>query len=122
MKLSTAIRIGSALRPQAFGRLFKNGGSCVIGAAFEGAGLNLEDSLDRISNASFIKSKCPACELWNRVKISTVAVIMHLNDKHRWTREAIADLVETLETSDTQSSGTSEGPVEKAEELVEVEK
>lgn len=37
LKLSEAIRIGAKIRPQCFHSLFKNGGSCVLGAAYEGA-------------------------------------------------------------------------------------
>ncbi len=39
IKLSEAIRIGARLRPQCRAEFFKDGGSCVIGAALEGAGL-----------------------------------------------------------------------------------
>ncbi len=38
LKLSEAIRIGSRIRPQAQTCLFRNGGSCVWGAAYEARG------------------------------------------------------------------------------------
>lgn len=37
-KLSEAIRIGSKIRPQCYGYLFKDGASCALGAAWEGLG------------------------------------------------------------------------------------
>lgn len=37
LKLSEAIRIGAKIRPQCFGVAFENGGSCALGAAFEGS-------------------------------------------------------------------------------------
>lgn len=40
-KLSAAIRLGSTFRPQCRGRFFQDGGSCVLGAAYEAiTGLN----------------------------------------------------------------------------------
>src|SRR5260221_4385671 len=42
LRLSDAIRIGARLRPQCVGRLYRYGGSCVIGAAFVGAGWKSE--------------------------------------------------------------------------------
>jgi len=35
LKLSEAIRIGAAKRPQAVGKYFKDGASCALGAAYE---------------------------------------------------------------------------------------
>jgi len=98
MNLSTAIRIGAALRPQAFGTHFKKGGSCVIGAALEGAGFYVYDSgiHQTESNKSFtLLSKeniqCPVCSVegagWKIIS-------MCLNDTHKWTRESIADWIE----------------------------
>ncbi len=37
LKLSDAIRVGAALRPQCTGDLFRSGRSCALGAAYEGA-------------------------------------------------------------------------------------
>jgi hypothetical protein len=40
---------------------------------------------------------CPAC---SRDEMELDRLIAHLNDKHKWTRERIADFVETLEPKD----------------------
>ena len=125
MLLSMAIRIGSALRPQAFGPIFKDGCSCTLGAALEGSNIQ-EYSVSLLSVWKPIRKlffcsnidgdalmKCPGC-----FKETPIIYIIgeHLNDIHKWTREAIADWVEAnLENSD-------EVTVEKVGELVEVGK
>lgn len=95
MKLSEAIRLGSMLHPQGFEELrsyqYDDLGAvigmktCALGAA-QAAGYWLDD-------ICITRLQCPAC--------ATVEwldnLIPHLNDDHRWTREAIADWVETLE-------------------------
>lgn len=43
LKLSEAIRIGARIRPQCFGKFFRDGESCALGAAYEaGIGRALE--------------------------------------------------------------------------------
>lgn len=39
------------------------------------------------------RSECPSCKLFDDVAL----LIPHLNDNHRWTRERIAEFVETIE-------------------------
>ncbi len=45
LKLSEAIRIGAAIRPQAFGDFYFEGKSCVMGAAYEAIGNALGPNL-----------------------------------------------------------------------------
>ncbi len=117
MKLSEAIRLGAMLRPQAFFRLFDrgNGGTCAMGAAADAIG-----ALDHQLNCytSDFKSKrpnewrslfgvnplCPTCAMTHG---SVCEVIVCLNNDQRWSREQIADWVETVEaTLSTTSNGT----------------
>ncbi len=107
MRLSEAIRLGAMLHPQHFGsaRLYDVDadmaiiGTCAIGAAEE-AGYSFWVP-DETLNAN---ARCPQCDCWSRD--TTRALIPHLNDDHRWTREAIADWVELqegLKRADAQS-------------------
>lgn len=99
LKLSEAIRLGAMLKPQSFGsmrsceavpslgdvlglRIIEK--TCAMGAAYE-AGYRSAPYLG--------VSTCPAC-----VHVGPVPyLVMHLNDSHRWTRERIADWVESVE-------------------------
>lgn len=106
MRLSEAIRLGAMLRPvQEFHVLFDpaTGGSCALGAAAEAIGM-----LDTSRYGRYLKGKkapkhwrwlkapraCPQCR--NKYR-DTQDVIIHLNNGHKWTRERIADWIETLE-------------------------
>jgi len=107
MTFSDAIRKGAQQRPQCFARVFRphptaGMASCALGAAVEGtfgetrAGLLL--MLKDVYPRAFIGRRgrsyaCPAC-VASFYTIATGAA--HLNDDHRWTREQIADWVETL--------------------------
>lgn len=42
----------------------------------------------------YVQRSCPAC---HGAAVSVFRLISHLNDTHRWTREAIADWVQTIE-------------------------
>lgn len=103
VKLSEAIREGAKLRPQAFGAFFKNGGSCAEGAAAEAVGCAYNENarwepathlnqhnLYRGVYAALVKAPCPVAGCVRRPNTA------HLNDDHRWTREAIADWLEEL--------------------------
>jgi hypothetical protein len=103
MKLSEAIRLGATLKPQAFDGLDHHGGSCALRAAAEALGLPtdgiyinynlLRELYPYLGKAG---QPCPVCA----TKIGLPSdVIGHLNDKHRWTRERIADFVETIEVA-----------------------
>jgi len=63
LELADAMAAGARQRPQAFGTYFsEDGGSCALGAAYEGA-------------------------YW----LPLNAIILHLNDDHHWTREQIVE-------------------------------
>lgn len=118
MKLSEAIREGARLAPQAFGMMFVKGGTCAIGAAAEHLWMVGKLSMSNPTFASFdhlepffplmtrrgVKLPCH-CKYVNTHDVmmseeyaETVSLfIAHLNDIHRWSREAIAEWVETIE-------------------------
>jgi hypothetical protein len=96
-QLAMAIRSGAAHRPrQSFGEYFDaHGGSCALGAAYEGVYRLPEEvagevphRLDRFFHClENVSKRCPAgC----RKRIPIGAMIVHLNDDHAWSREQIA--------------------------------
>lgn len=105
MRLSEAIRIGAKLRPQTTAGEYiePHGGSCALGAAYEAIADGddvLEDVCDDELEEAFPILRdsepsvaCPSCA--NTVHMSPMGLIVHLNDTHKWTREQIADWVET---------------------------
>lgn len=103
MRLSDAIRAGARLRPQAFGAYRDDGGSCALGAAWEALCLAEGRPVDPCPNLrpwaapleALMHVPCPACGYRHYEN-----QITHLNDRHRWTREAIADWVATQEATD----------------------
>jgi hypothetical protein len=109
MKLSEAIRLGSMLKRQGFGSsAFDPDRSCVllaacdaIGEAHNNAGIvALYESHWRWAAA---KAKCPECQFDGNGHFSVTGISAHLNDDHRWTRERIADWVESVERQQEQS-------------------
>lgn len=107
MKLSEALRLGAMIRSQAFGQYFDGVGSCAAGAAAEALGLRIDilssGAIDEFcANTKFDTvlnevQYCPACRLNVATALSGEGVMVHLNDYHHWTREAIADWIEGLE-------------------------
>jgi hypothetical protein len=100
MTLSDAIRLGSMIRPQAFEWLFSDGGSCALGAALEATGTEyrancfMEDAMNSMpAEWQMGATVCPACPACS----SRILIITHLNDSHKWTREAIAAWLETVD-------------------------
>ena len=96
MKLSEAIRLGSMIRPQGFYSLMQGGKSCALGAAIEAtleAGESKSSTVYKIWPWVYTSQYCPVCIMY----LSSTQAITHLNDIHRWTRERIADWVETIE-------------------------
>lgn len=96
MRLSEAIRLGAMMRPQAFGHYsLQHKGSCAMVAAAEVEGSEYRAYCDLINLAyNYAPLSCPACSHEARIFCGLVA---HLNDNHRWTREAIADWVDSIE-------------------------
>ena len=104
MKLSEAIRLGAMNRPQAFGAFEHRGGTCALGAACEAIGLSIEVAnhahiSERLQSLfPVLRTQRVACPVCGRVQhCSLASLIADLNDRHRWTREAIADWVESQE-------------------------
>lgn len=121
MKLSDAIRLGSMMKPQAFGEIYSPGNkrTCAIGAAIDAIGCHITTAEPgqiiangRTSNVSsgtesVVKSPlnwhpfllnehaCPVCR--HRPGYFGIRLIAHLNDYHRLSREAIADYIATIE-------------------------
>jgi len=111
IELAEAILTGVKRRPtQSFGSYFgPNGGSCALGAAYEGVYLlpvDAHDAMPRRLDRFFeclenVSRRCPAgC----KKQIPIGAMIVHLNDDHEWTREQVAawlrgDPVETPATA-----------------------
>lgn len=112
MTLSEAIRLGSMLGPQIRGHVVGPGhSSCALGAAMiavryhNRCGTPWELKALFPITASIVR--CPSCAGTPAV---LSACIVHLNDAHRWTREQIADWVETLEQASTIRAETGEVP------------
>ena len=105
MKLSEAIRQGAKLRPQSVGRYFETDdqdetvyASCALGAAHEAVSgntdtLELVDHLaDEFPELRSFRAQNPMKQWSDHLWV----VITNLNDKQGWSRERIADYLETL--------------------------
>jgi hypothetical protein len=122
-RLSDAIRLGSTMHPQCFHALFRwdgvftdrgrpsIAGSCAIGAAItaigkaptsEFVGLRSnewnDELLKRWPKLGQEGAMCPDpwCGVSPDPNRTTMAMIVHLNDCHRWTRGKIADWLEGI--------------------------
>jgi hypothetical protein len=96
VRLSEAIRLGSMLKPQTFGVFSDDEGTCALGAANEARGRCADDS-DVLTEAYELSARvCPVADCTAFVQ-GEDNIIPHLNDTHRWTRERIADWVQTIE-------------------------
>lgn len=93
MKLSEAIREGAKRHPQIFGDLYNRVDGAVVGSCALGAAMLMQRSFPLLQSS---RVTCPAC-MDPRIHTRLDNIITHLNDNHRWTREAIADWVATLE-------------------------
>jgi hypothetical protein len=126
MKLSEAIREGAKLRPQAFGRTFLETASgvltsCAIAAALEATGYDPLRPLDLNARDLFRETfqsywtmpamPCPHQHKGRRPRPcpdsgQVYGMLLHLNDTHEWSREAIADWVETIEKPSSEASAS----------------
>ena len=87
IRLSTAIRIGSKLRPQCTGRLFRGGASCALGAAAEALGMPYQEGADFNPVPNHI---------WDVFRaVPKMEEIYARNDSGKYTREQIADWLES---------------------------
>ena len=114
MKLSEAIRLGSMLMPQCYGRNHvidsygKEVASCAIGAAADAIG---EDGLFTKMKSINIRVGCPECT----INYTLSSAVVCLNDVHHWTRERIADWVEVIEIENEINRAPIQHEVEIAE-------
>lgn len=100
MWLSDAIRIGCGMKPQGFGDFFRDGGSCALGAAMDGYNSSGVDNAKVYQIQPWEREECPLCAMDYHQRMqsyTTYAMIPHLNDYHKMSREDIADLVESWE-------------------------
>lgn len=109
---SEAIREGAKLHPQGNGELMVNGYTCAIGAGLVAIGgpflaYAVMDSSGDGSAAEvwypYLSGPTPLCPercediaAWD-TSYELMDMLWHLNDDHEWTREAIADWLETEE-------------------------
>lgn len=108
MKLSDAIREGAALSVQAFGAMFRGGATCALGAACEWVQYVTGAEVMKINSAHTFFQEFPIADtepgempcgcVWASYRRMD-SVIAHLNDFHKWSREAIAEWVEVQENT-----------------------
>lgn len=104
LRLSEAIRLGAMLGPQCFGAYVDYDGVtltyCAMGGALKAIGIACADLIKNpvtIPAAWMQRADCDSpCSCHTRLT-SLSAIVVHLNDEHSWTREAIAGWVETVE-------------------------
>lgn len=106
MRLSEAIRLGALLKPQAFEHLVIDtplselAGLCALAGAALAIGQSKLHYTEFRARWPFTEETarcpkcCPNCHGWDD---TVLAMIYHLNDYHRWTREEIADWVAVRE-------------------------
>jgi hypothetical protein len=104
-ELADAILEGAKRRPQAFGSYFTwEGGSCALGAAFEGIHHlpevigPLHPRLERLFHC--LEDIIRACPVGCKKKLPLASLIVHLNDDHLWTREQIAEWLKQEDPSE----------------------
>lgn len=101
MKLWRTMLDGAKKGPQVFGKWHDgNGGTCAMGAIMLGCGHVFDshawydayrDIMERFPELR-LYAECPANSMCTVLRPSTLAeVIMHLNDRHRWSRQRIAE-------------------------------
>jgi hypothetical protein len=96
-ELADFIRVGSSRGHQCFGSYFDDhGGSCALGAVYEGVyhlprdhGKLVPDHLERLFRC--LDEVTKACPQGCKKRLPLAAMIVHLNDDHRLTREQIAE-------------------------------
>lgn len=106
MKLSEAMREGAKLRPQGFGSYFQPVAgdffSCAIGAAYEGIVGKLDKRPDYMRSetieheAAFDMFDVEVINPVRNIRRNLHETIACLNDDEKWTREQIADWLETI--------------------------
>lgn len=117
MRLSEAIRLGAMLKPQGFGSssMYDPRRSCALGAASDAVGLALDSyrwlRLAKIWPQLDESYASPATRQVDRLLV----VIYDLNDNRGWTRERIADWVETIEAAQAHAHPVSVAAVARVD-------
>jgi hypothetical protein len=105
-ELASFIRAGAERRPeQAYGDYFKGQrASCALGAAYEGM-YRLPRQAEGVHPTKDLEwffdclegtiRRCPGGDGCKK-KLTLAALIVHLNDDHRWSREQIASWLESV--------------------------
>ncbi len=105
LRLSEAIRLGSMLKPKGTGLLSVNCAApavCAMGAAALAAGLKPVTSHQPVIDEwPWIETLKVASPVSGGSPLPVVNVIYALNDFYGWTREEIADYVQTIEPQET---------------------
>lgn len=119
MRLSEAIRLGAMLRPQALNHFITEAGAtCAFGAAFEAIGRNIVAEADILCSGDAMQAWAICdVDVLNPVSLEMdvlYSVVTSLNDFHGWTRERIADWVESIERSQEQSADAVTTPAQDA--------
>jgi len=110
MKLWKAILKGSKLKPQGTGRLFHEQATCALGAGLDGLGglesfHTTEDALKILSMYyPYLNSPVSLPIEIRDMNVPLSNAIMFLNDSEKWSREAIAEFVKTIENEITQKN------------------
>ena len=111
MKLSEAIRLGAMNSPQIKGGYMDGEGRCALSAACDAAGIGSVEALHggrRVLDYPKLEETFPllakyVCPPGTTSTTDEVQMIIwSLNDYNGWTREQIADWVETIENQQEQ--------------------
>lgn len=106
MRLSEAIRLGALLKPQAFEHLVIDtplselAGLCALAGAALAIGQSKLHYTEFLARWPFTEETAP-CPTCHGLEDTVLAMIYHLNDYHRWTREEIADWVAVREQGES---------------------
>lgn len=100
---SEAIREGAKLRPQIFNVFATKNGTCALGAGAEAItgercyATDVCEILEATYGYMTVWRDCVHCPLSDGTFLYLRDAVIHLNDEHHWTRERIADWLETEE-------------------------
>lgn len=111
MKLSEAIKEGAKLHPQTKCAFFDGHGTCALGAAYEA--VKGKEGLKQLEDMTNDQAALEVFDLFGMDDIPVITpidyygnglpvtrdlsrIIMRLNDREEWTREQIADWLDTL--------------------------
>lgn len=133
MRLSEAIRLGSMLKPQGVGAFYSrsDASTCALGAALDAVGEIRGEHVLCDEGREVLRRFWPIvdCEvppltadgnpLTTGLTFPVWRTVQMMNDAHRWSRERIADWVESIErTHEPQSPAAGEAGSTGSDSLV----